>query len=189
MALKWLLCQAPGVIRSALGVVGPVSVYCDWVRWKVWSATSISVWQHVKLSEQISPWDTLACCWEVEQQTNNPRSAGILRTVHLETIWGRYHGGRRPSSDDSFPSPTVIPPSALDKPSIMKRHHRRQTTRWGVTARSPTMVALHDTRFVESRWWHDGWTVITVVTWRSSASMILARAPGHVVAIVPEECL
>ena len=26
-------------------------------------------------------------------------------------------------------SPTVIPPSALDKPSIMKRYHRRRTTR------------------------------------------------------------
>ena len=25
-------CQAPGVIGSALGLVGPVSVYCDWVR-------------------------------------------------------------------------------------------------------------------------------------------------------------
>ena len=42
---------------------------------------------------------------------------------------GRYHGGRRPSSDDSFHSPAVIPPSALDKPSIMKRYHRRRTTR------------------------------------------------------------
>ena len=30
-----LPCQAPGVIGSALGLVGPVSVYCDWVRWKV----------------------------------------------------------------------------------------------------------------------------------------------------------
>ena len=46
-----------------------------------------------------------------------------------EEIWGRYHGGRRPSSDDSLHSPTVIPPSALDKPSIMKRYHRRRTTR------------------------------------------------------------
>ena len=55
---------------SALGLVGLVSVYCDWVRWKVWSATSISVWQHVKLSEQIRPWDTLACCWDVKQPTN-----------------------------------------------------------------------------------------------------------------------
>ena len=25
-------CQAPGIIGSALGLVGPVSVYCDWVR-------------------------------------------------------------------------------------------------------------------------------------------------------------
>ena len=32
MALKWLPCQAPGFIGSALGLVGPVSVYCDWVR-------------------------------------------------------------------------------------------------------------------------------------------------------------
>ena len=35
--------------------------------------------------------------------------------------WGRYHGGRRPSSDDSFHSPTVIPPSALDKPTRVSR--------------------------------------------------------------------
>ena len=33
---------------SALGLIGPVSVYCDWVRWKVESATSMPVWQHVK---------------------------------------------------------------------------------------------------------------------------------------------
>ena len=42
---------------------------------------------------------------------------------------GRYHGGGRPSSDDSFHSPTVIPPRARDKPIIMKRYHRRRTTR------------------------------------------------------------
>ena len=28
------------------------------------------MWQHVKLSEQICPWDTLACCWDVKQPTN-----------------------------------------------------------------------------------------------------------------------
>ena len=39
------------------------------------------------------------------------------------------HGGRQPSSDDSFHSPSVIPPSALDKPSIMKCYHRGRTTR------------------------------------------------------------
>ena len=85
---------------------------------------------------------------------------------------GRYHGGRRPSGDNSFHSPTVIPPSALDKPNIVKRYHRRRTTRWGVTARSSTMVTLHDIRFVECRWWNNGLTVKPVVTWRSSASMI-----------------
>ena len=79
-------------------------------------------------------------------------------------LWGRYRGGRRPSSDDSLHSPTVIPPSALDKPNIMKRFHRRRTMRWGVTAHSPTMVPLHDTGFVECRWWNDGWAVKTVVT-------------------------
>ena len=74
------------------------------------------------------------------------------------SIWGRYHGDRRPSSDDSFHSPTVIPPSALDKPSIMKRYHRRRTCSHTSPRRSPTMVKLHDTRFVECRWWNDGWT-------------------------------
>ena len=46
-------------------------------------------------------------------------------TTRQALTWGRYHGGRPPSSDDSFHSPTVIPPSALNKPSIMKRYHRR----------------------------------------------------------------
>ena len=71
-------------------------------------------------------------------------------------------------------SPTVIPPSALDKSSIMKRYQRRWTTRWSVTARSPTTVALRYTRFFECRWWNDSWTVKTVVTWRSLDSMIPA---------------
>ena len=47
--------RAPGVKGSVLRLVGSVSVYCDWVRWRVGSATSISVWQHIKLSEQIRP--------------------------------------------------------------------------------------------------------------------------------------
>ena len=62
--------QWPKNIGSVLGQFCPVSVYCDWVRWKVWSATSISVWQHIKLSEQIRPWDTLACCCDVKQASN-----------------------------------------------------------------------------------------------------------------------
>ena len=41
--------------RVSAGTGWPGAVYCDWVRWKVWSASSISVWQHIKLSEQICP--------------------------------------------------------------------------------------------------------------------------------------
>ena len=46
-----------GVILLRLGdsKFDPVSVYCDWVRWKVWPATSTSVWQHAQLSNQIRP--------------------------------------------------------------------------------------------------------------------------------------
>ena len=29
------------------------------------------MWQHIQLSEQIRPRDTLACCWDVKQPTNN----------------------------------------------------------------------------------------------------------------------
>ena len=32
LALQWLPCQAPGIIGSALGLVGLVSVYCEWMR-------------------------------------------------------------------------------------------------------------------------------------------------------------
>ena len=31
----------------------------------------MSVWQHIKLSEQIRPW-ALACCWDVKQASNQP---------------------------------------------------------------------------------------------------------------------
>ena len=34
LVLQWQPCQAPGGIRSAPGLVGPASVYCDWVRWE-----------------------------------------------------------------------------------------------------------------------------------------------------------
>ena len=54
-----------GTIGSALGLVGPVSVYCDWVIKTVWSVTSVSVWQHIKLCEQMHPTDTIACCCDI----------------------------------------------------------------------------------------------------------------------------
>ena len=41
-----------------------------WLGEIVWSETSIPVWQHVNLSKQIGPWDTLACCWNGRKPTN-----------------------------------------------------------------------------------------------------------------------
>ena len=37
----------------------------------------------MRLSEQIRPWDTLACCWDINQATNEQRLkyAGVL--AHL----------------------------------------------------------------------------------------------------------
>ena len=55
MALQGLPCQAPGIIGSVLGLVDPVSVYCDWVRWKVGSTASISMWQHINCLSKSVP--------------------------------------------------------------------------------------------------------------------------------------
>ena len=76
-----------------------------------------------------------------------------------------------------FHSPTVIPPLAFNKPSVMNCYHCRRRCSHTSPRRSPMMVTLHDTWFVKCWWWNDSWTVKTVVTWRSSASMI--PAPDH----------
>ena len=119
------------------------------------------------------------CCWQ--------RPTMVVCCLHRRgqgswQIWGWYHGGRRPSSDDSFHSPTLIPPLALDKPSVMKHYHNWRTMRWGVTTRSPTMVALHDTWFVECRWWNDGWTEncrhLMVVSLHDSGPRWLSPSPS-----------
>ena len=52
------------------------------MRYKVWSATSVSVWQHVNLSEQNRPWDTLACCWAVRQPTSF-----VYISICMSLIW------------------------------------------------------------------------------------------------------
>ena len=51
---------------------------------EIWSATSISVWQDVKLSDQIRPWDTLACCCDVKQPTNEIPLPPVVQTNDLE---------------------------------------------------------------------------------------------------------
>ena len=123
-------------------------------------------------------WSPSFLQWDRARQSMEPQlpAVGQSKTEHgapaacsgtewdcheTDPSWGRYHGGRRPSSDDSLHSPTVIPPSALDKPSVMKRYHRRRTCSHASPRRSPTMVTLYDSRFVECRWWNDGWTVVT----------------------------
>ena len=53
----------------------------DWVRQKVWSAISLSVWQHVKLPKQIRPWNRLACSWNVKQPTKKPTLNVILSWI------------------------------------------------------------------------------------------------------------
>ena len=68
----------PGAWRYRVsGGTGRPGVSILW-RWKVGSAASISVWQHVKLSVQIRPWDTLACCWDVKQPTNKHSIPGNI---------------------------------------------------------------------------------------------------------------
>ena len=68
-----------------------------------------------------------------------------------------------------------LPPRFLNCFAFTRCRRRRPCSHTSLR-RSPTMVTLHDTQFVECRWWDDGWTVKTVVTCRSSASMI--PAPG-----------
>ena len=72
---------------------------------------------------------TILITQSTHQPTNPSSNESIYQPVPLLLSRGRYHGGRRPSSDDSSHSPTVIPPSALDKPMFMKCYHRRRTTR------------------------------------------------------------
>ena len=84
LALQWLPCVAPGVIGSVLGLGGPKPVYCDWAWGKVWSTTSVAVWQHVKLSEQIRPQHVAGTL--SNQPTNNIATAATCSScVHA---WG-----------------------------------------------------------------------------------------------------
>ena len=72
--------------------------------------------------------------WAEITRRSNGHKGGVSKYTR-----GRYHGGRRPSSDDSFHSPTVIPPSSLDKSSIMKPYHHRQTCSHTSPRRSPIL--------------------------------------------------
>ena len=45
---------------------------------------NFSEWQHIKLSEQIRPWNTLAWCWDVKQPTNR-----LPRPLYALPLWDR----------------------------------------------------------------------------------------------------
>ena len=107
--------------------------------------------------------------WQGSRWSTSSSATGVTRPGKSPTRKAafehrcRYHWGQRASSDDSFHSPTVCPPSALDKLSIMKRYNRRRTCSHTSPRRSPTMVTFHDTRFVECRGW------MTVGLWKLSS--------------------
>ena len=59
------------------------------------------MWQQVKLSEQIRPRDTLACCWDVKQPTTKHHNGHLN---HYATQGGRPHIQHMPrtQSRDDF---------------------------------------------------------------------------------------
>ena len=88
---KLLLCQAHGIKLkgSVLGLVDPVSVHCDFLRQQIWTATSISVWQHVKLSKQICLLRYILCVAQTlsncETTTTTPQLSWLM-----SKLWSVY---------------------------------------------------------------------------------------------------
>ena len=147
--------------------------YCVYVL----TCTAINILHSFSFVSQDGSALTIVCAATLRNCRSNLLSHPQYTDTELTRGW--YHRGRRLSNVDSFHSPTVIPPSALDKLSIMKRYHCRRRCSHTSPHCSPMMVTLHDIGFVECRWWNDGWTVKTVVTWRLSASM----TPAPVLAL------
>ena len=87
------------------------SSVCDWMRYTVWSATSISVWQHVNLHEQTHPWETQACCWNVKQASHKRFCTSRLQTppvVHCHT-WSWAAAAPAPSAPSPAPACPLCP--------------------------------------------------------------------------------
>ena len=59
--------------ESSLGLVGLVTA-TGWV--SKLRLQLVSVWLHAWWSKQIHPWDIQACCWDVQQPTNNKTAQG-----------------------------------------------------------------------------------------------------------------
>ena len=65
-----------GTGRSGVSILWPDEM-------ESWICNFYLVWQHVKLSEQIRPWDTLACCWDVKQPTTNQPISCFINIIIL----------------------------------------------------------------------------------------------------------
>ena len=105
---------------------------------------SQSVRPHVHLSEQIHPWNTVACCWDVKEATNEH----ILKlwwasSLFLRAMW--FH-----ISDGSVPGSAVFRPAYLslfDCTSIEISRQYRRTPRI-----SQDMDSCHKVRKSQREW-------------------------------------
>ena len=61
--LAVVFCRTSGIIGSVLGLAGPVSVYCDWVRYHVSSTASSS---HSTVQADVIPVTDFAYCSNVQ---------------------------------------------------------------------------------------------------------------------------
>ena len=71
-------------VRAGTGWPGVGILWLGKIESLICNFCTVSMWQQVKLSEQIRPWDTLACCCYVKQLTNQPThnpTRGYLRSV------------------------------------------------------------------------------------------------------------
>ena len=141
----------PGV--STLGKVE--SVICNF-----W------VWQCVKLSEQIHPCDTLTCCWDVKQPTNNN---------HLSVLSLHFHK-------------TI--------PRRLQSCHRPGFQMFGVTPHTPkrSLVLLSELALRKSarvvmrcRWWTDLHVLVITLDWDGTG---VGREESHLESLFvhPPSC-
>ena len=136
-----------------LGLVDPVSVYCDWVRCKVWSAASISVRQPVKLRRSVLEIHSHVAETLSNQQTNKLQSlsfADIASLLHIDLcIYIRHCGFKKkkkravsllipphpPQNHLSLPTSTFsLTPPHFPTSTVVKD----EQCRWG----APGLVAL-----------------------------------------------
>ena len=89
-----ILPEAPGVIGSALGLVGPVSVYCDLVRWKVldWQLLSQCGSTCNCVSRYVPEIHSPVAGTLSNQQTNSGTDLFSLRCCHTE-LEAAHHTG------------------------------------------------------------------------------------------------